>query len=209
MIAERILRIETEKRAPERVELQLRAEPVLTPATSLPYRKIATAATLGFLFPFLIVGLFGAIGSAIKPRQIDDPVFGRLKASRAGWLGKTTWSPTGEEIKFLIADAGRKGPGNSERQAFLDLEQHYHDLEPEIMERVGWTAGEAAEIETSGEVPEPTDSSGRPDLKELAIKAPSSDKPQVEVCFSLKGQNQLASVLLWGWKVVRVENESE
>lgn len=96
LITSRILKIETEMRAPDRVVLLKEAEPVLNPTTDFPYKPILLGVIASFLAPFgLAIGWERVVERISHSEQIEEeaqlPIIGeiaslprRVKSSRPG-----------------------------------------------------------------------------------------------------------------------------
>jgi len=94
LITSRILKIETEMRAPERVVLLKQADPVLNPTTEYPWKPLLLGVVASFLAPFgLAIGWERFVERISHSEQIEDeaqlPIIGeiaslprRVKSSR-------------------------------------------------------------------------------------------------------------------------------
>ncbi len=83
LITERILRIETEKQAPERVVLLKEAEPALSPVTSTPIKQILFGAVVAFFSPFVLAVGWERLAERIShSEQIEEeahvPIIGEI-----------------------------------------------------------------------------------------------------------------------------------
>jgi len=68
-----------------------------------------------------------------KPRQIEDPVFGKLRLveaknpSESYWRGCGRFGPTGSEVSYEI-ESGQAAPSESHRTFYRDIEARYSEL---------------------------------------------------------------------------------
>ena len=68
-----------------------------------------------------------------SPKRMHDAFFGELtfmtppRGSSGYWEGGGTFEPTGEEIEYFI-DGDENGPGESQRDAYIQIQAHYAEL---------------------------------------------------------------------------------
>ncbi len=112
LITSRILKIETEMRAPERVVLLKEAEPVLNPTTEYPWKPLLLGVVAAFLAPFgLAIGWERLVERISHSEQIEEeaqlPIIGEIAslprarrvAARAGQQRETERPRLSRELR--------------------------------------------------------------------------------------------------------------
>jgi len=210
VLSERILRLTTEQRAPERVDLLRPAEPAKVPLAEVPYVAMGVASAGGFCLPFLIVGLCCLL---CRSRTLEDPVFRRIRLDEPRlWIGEVAFHSEG--VVGVAVSAGQTGPTDADRKAFLELQRRYQDLKPSIanllFDQYKEYQGDVAETSDEPEVPmlsHPEEIWNHTCLAGFRIdKGPNSSMPYLRLAYGFEwDESRLFFVYLWDWEVVRVE----
>jgi len=212
VLSERILRLTTEQRAPDRVKLLRAASAAEDPVVEAPYAAMAVASTGGFCLPFLIVGLCCLLGRSRAP---EDPVFRKMWFEKPRlWRGEVSFRDEG--VVGVAISGRRTGPTDADRKAFLELQRRYQDLKPNIanllFDQYKEYQGDVAETSGEPEVPtlsQPEEIWDHTHLEGFRIdKGPNSSMPYLRLAYRFEwDESRMFYVYLWDGEVVRVEAE--
>lgn len=211
LIESRIVKLRTEQRAPARVSRLQDADTPRTPVEPIPYARIGLASLGGFALPFLLAGVVLLGNRRAQARLREDPVFGPLRFRPPRWWHGTVRLEDADEIRVVIS-AGRAGPSDADRQAYLDLRRRYAELKPAVAEalsQIDWhcrtnAAGPPAE-------PDATETVGPQAVWQQFVllglnvePLPYSKTPYFVLEYG-RGQQlrPAARVFVWQWQVAR------
>ena len=214
-IAARVMQLRTEQRAPARVALLKEAEPPKEPVELAPYRKILLVSLGGFFLPWVVLVLYVPLTRALRARELEDPVFGRIRREKRGlWRGSEVPFDTAEPIGVAIR-AGKRGPNDAHRRAFVELRNRYSELKPSVEEtlfgvyqHVRANLGKASSLDVVQRFPELSEPQQiRHHVRLSAIRIeipPESTTPQFVLGYALGWDpDRVVRLFVWDWTVVR------
>jgi hypothetical protein len=144
--------------------------------------------------------MFGRLLDRLRPKRLEDPIFGRLlfirakNPARSYWEGEGAFKPLGTDIEYFIA-ADETGPGETQRELYRLMASNFDRLFATVAPML------QSEYEAS------TESSSRPDaapvfrLSSLSIPRKESDDMEWEMNFSCSDSDDwLFTVQMRGWQ---------
>jgi len=212
LIARRVMQLRTEQRAPARVALLMQAEPPKEPVKPPPHTKISLVSLGGFLLPWIVLGVCVPM-RRWRPREREDPVFGRIRLLKRGtWRGGDVRFDTADPIGVAIR-ADKRGPADAHRRAFVELRSRYDELKPSIEETLFavYEADRARGVRAYDPPHALAELTGSQEIwgcvRLLAIRIeipPGSATPQFVLGYALAWDpDRVVRVFVWDWSVVR------